>query len=297
MRSRIQVLFTFDLEDWYHANFSSTVAAPQHARGAHIVQQTHMILQHLETHGIKATFFVLGAVAVEHPNLVRSIWSAGHEIACHGFQHDLSYCQDQATFREDVHRAKALLEDITGQRVSGFRAPCWSITRSSWQTVQSSNAALQVLCDEGFVYDSSLFPFRTYLYGVANAPRFPHVVYLGSGQSIWEIPASTWSFWGKAIPFGGGFSFRILPFSLTMLLAMNCNMVGQPMVFYLHPREVDPATPRLLLGLRDRFVHYSGIRSCLRRFSALLKISTGVTMTRYVSNQSTDMTGNAVTHS
>ncbi len=258
-------IFTVDTEDWFHANYEGT-SFPDTFNARYTVEKNvDSYLGHFDRYGCKATFFVLGSVAEQFPQMVRKIAESGHEIASHGYSHLLVYRQSPDEFREDVRKSRHLLEDISGSRVIGYRAPSWSITRESlW--------ALDILIQEGFEYDSSIFPTRNYLYGIPDAPRFANrPIVNGEEVKILEIPPSTFRAAGLNIPFSGGFYFRALPFFLIDRFTSAVNSVGHPAVFYLHPREIDPDQPRLQLSLRDGFVHYYGVEGCEKKLLRLLE--------------------------
>lgn len=259
-------IFTIDTEDWFHANYEDGLFQNDASLKSTVEENTEVYLQALAEHHSTATFFVLGVVAEQHPGLVRRIAEAGHEIASHGYGHQLVYKQSPEAFREDIRRSKKLLEDITGKEVFGYRAPSWSITRESFW-------ALSILEEEGFRFDSSIFPFKNFLYGVSGAPRVPFRAgrYDPMAETLVEIPPSTIRVPGLNIPFSGGFYFRVLPYCLIESFTHQVNRRGYPVVFYLHPREIDPQQPRLRLNGRDRFIHYYGIQWCSRKMNQLLK--------------------------
>lgn len=261
----MQNIFTIDTEDWFHANYEDDLFQNNASVKSTVEQNTDIYLKRFAEFKTTATFFVLGFVAEQHPALIKRIADEGHEIASHGYGHQLVYKQTPQQFREDVRKSKQLLEDIIGKAVIGYRAPSWSITEKSlW--------ALEVLTEEGFLYDSSIFPFKNFLYGMDGAPRFA----FSSKQycetsDLLEIPPSTVRIPGLNIPFSGGFYFRALPASLIKQCAHKVNKEGQPVVFYLHPREIDPAQPRLKLNMRDSLIHYFGIQRCEKKLIKVLK--------------------------
>ncbi len=238
----------------------------------------------------KGTFFVLGWIAERYPDLVRRIQKEGHEIACHGYAHQLIYSQSKEEFREDIKKSKAILQDITGSEVMGYRAPSYSITnKSSW--------AFEVLVEEGFKYDSSIFPIHHDFYGMPNAPRFPFVISLDgnsnfeflmlnlelgtaapqhsstpSQSSIIEFPLSTVKVFGQNFPISGGGYFRLLPYSLIKYGLKSINeKENKPFTFYLHPWEIDPEQPRIKALLsRSTFRHYVNLNKTEFKFKRLL---------------------------
>lgn len=244
-------IFTIDTEDWFHANYEDNLFENSAEMHSTVEENTDIYLEHFAEHDVKATFFVLGFIAEQHPALVCKIAEGGHEIASHGYAHQLVYKQTPEQFRADIHRSKVLIEDITGKPVLGYRAPSWSITgQSLW--------ALSILEEEGFQYDSSIFPFPNFLYGIKGAPRFPFraSIYNDQADRLIEIPPSTTHILNINVPFSGGFYFRALPFGLINLFGQQLNKAEKPVVFYLHPREIDLSQPRLKLNLRDALIHY-----------------------------------------
>jgi polysaccharide deacetylase family protein (PEP-CTERM system associated) len=212
--------------------------------------------------GTRATFFVLGWVADRHPSLVREIAAAGHEIASHGYHHQLAYLLTPQQFREDVRNAKRALESVSGQAVLGYRAPSYSIVKTNlW--------ALDVLIEEGYLYDASIFPIRHDRYGIPDAPRHAHVLSRGAGV-LHEFPPSTVRVGGVNLPMGGGGYFRLLPYQWTTWGIRRVNGEGQPAMFYVHPWEIDPEQPRLRVGALTRMRHYGGLASTEQRLKRLL---------------------------
>ncbi len=249
-------ILTVDLEEWFHANYHTGVFSDRGTYETRVVENTRRLLEMFAEHHARATFFVLGSVAEAHPALIRKIAEAGHEIATHGYGHLLVYEQTPEEFRQDVTRARTLLEQMVGRHVKGYRAPSWSITdKSMW--------ALELLEELGFAYDASVFPVRTYLYGMPSAPRFPYRPVVGGRTlEILEVPTSTARILGRNFPFSGGFYFRALPFSLFAHGIRSVNREGHPAIVYIHPREIDPCQPRLRLSLKERLIHYYGVKDC-----------------------------------
>jgi polysaccharide deacetylase family protein (PEP-CTERM system associated) len=223
---------------------------------------TERLLAIFDDHGIKATFFVLGWVAERFPRLVAQIAELGHEIASHGYGHRLIYDQTRRAFREDVRRAKDLLESTSGAPVLGYRAPSYSVTpRSLW--------ALDVLIEEGYTYDSSIFPIRHDRYGIPQSARHPYFIHRPAGMLL-EAPASTAAFGPVNLPIAGGGYFRILPYRWTRWGIHGINREGRAAIFYLHPWEIDPDQPRLRAGLLSRFRHYRHLDQTETRLRRLL---------------------------
>jgi polysaccharide deacetylase family protein (PEP-CTERM system associated) len=212
---------------------------------------------------VRSTFFVLGWVAERYPALVREIAAAGHEVASHGYHHQLIYTLTPAQFREDVRASKSVLEQAAGAPVLGYRAPSYSI-------VESSLWALDVLVEEGYAYDASIFPIHHHRYGIPNAERHAHVLRRRSGALV-ELPASTMRVGGVNLPIAGGGYFRLLPYAWTRWGIGRVNRrERKPVVFYFHPWEIDPGQPRFAVGNASRIRHYSGLDRTSARLRRLL---------------------------
>lgn len=258
--------FSIDVEDYFQVAALAS-AIPRESwptREYRVEANTERILNLLAEKGLRGTFFVLGWVAEKSPDLVKRIAAAGHEIACHGFSHQLIYNQSPEVFREETTRAKGFLESLLGQPVLGYRAASFSITRQSlW--------ALDVLIDLGFEYDSSVFPIRHDRYGIPGASPDIGRISAPSQRTLVEFPMSAASFLGVQVPVSGGGYFRILPYWLTRMGLRQINeKVGRPFTFYLHPWEVDPGQPRVKVGAFSRFRHYTNLHRCESRLRQVL---------------------------
>ncbi|MFQ5456312.1 MAG: XrtA system polysaccharide deacetylase [Nitrospirota bacterium] len=260
---------TIDVEDYYMVSaFAKEVKFEDWTNyESRVVPNTRRILELLAEYDIKATFFVLGWVAKQYPKIIMDIHSAGHRIACHSYNHRLIYNLTPEEFREDLRKSKRILEDIIGISVVGFRAPTYSIIkRNLW--------ALDVLIEEGFLYDSSIFPVFHDIYGIPGAMRFPHEIKRPSGM-IKEFPLSTFQIKISKIkykfPIAGGGYLRLLPVGLTKW-AINYinNSEGQPVIIYFHPWEIDPMQPIINVGLRSRFRHYLNLDKTTNKLKVLL---------------------------
>lgn len=246
---------TIDVEDYFHVTaFEGVISRKDwESYPPRVAENTRRVLDLLDELSLKATFFVLGWVAERSPELIRSIAARGHEVACHGYGHERIYTMTPEAFRQDVAHAKKLLEDIAGCPVNGYRAPSYSIT-------QDSMWALDVLVEEGFSYDSSIFPIHHDNYGIPGAERFPHLIERQSG-SILEFPLTTlkMNILGKdmVIPIAGGGYLRLLPVSIIRNGLRRINgRDKQPAVLYFHPWEIDPDQPRIKASFRSTFRHY-----------------------------------------
>jgi polysaccharide deacetylase family protein (PEP-CTERM system associated) len=255
-----------DVEDYFQVtSFDGVVPRTEWDRQeSRVVGSTQRLVEIFARYQVRATFFVLGWVAERFPRLVRQIAEAGHELACHSYWHRLIYDLTPQEFRDDLRRAKRAIEDASGQPVTAFRAPSFSITRRSlW--------ALEVLVEEGFTIDSSIFPTRHDRYGVPGAAPQTHLLETPAGSLV-ELPMTVVKFGRVALPVGGGGYFRLYPFELTRRLLARVNQVhSRPFVFYIHPWEVDPDQPRIRAGsLLSRFRHYVNLRSTEAKLNKLL---------------------------
>ncbi len=272
----IRNAMTVDVEDYFQVSaFEKYISrADWDALEPRVERNTNRILDLFAGHGVKATFFVLGWVAERYPSLLRRMADEGHEIASHGYSHVRASEQSEAEFRQDVSRARKLLEDLSGTPVVGYRAASYSIGRKNlW--------ALSVLDEEGYRYSSSIYPVRHDLYGMPEAPRFAFFP-LGRGR-ILEVPVTTLSLGGKTFPCGGGGFFRLYPYLLSKLALAHINgRERESGIFYFHPWEIDPQQPRpgVRLDLRTRIRHYLNLSRMENRIRALLRDFTWQRMDR-----------------
>jgi polysaccharide deacetylase family protein (PEP-CTERM system associated) len=256
---------TVDVEDYFHVTaFEGRVRrADWDYYPSRVAANTRRILDLLDAGAVRATFFVLGWVAERQPALVRAIAAAGHEIGCHSYWHRLIYQQTPEEFRADLRRARDVLQDALGRPVTAYRAPSFSITRQSqW--------ALDVLIEEGFTVDSSVYPTFHDRYGIPDAPPGPHQVVRPAG-ALWELPLAVYRRGGYPLPVGGGGYFRLYPYWLTRHCLRALNAAGRPFVAYLHPWELDPEQPRLPGGLLKQFRHRVGLRRTAGRLGRLVR--------------------------
>jgi polysaccharide deacetylase family protein (PEP-CTERM system associated) len=265
---RAPVVLSFDVEEHFLIETAAglTVAADlQRHYQDRVDVMTRWLLETLAAHDVRATFFMLGRSAEHNPALVRDIHRAGHEVASHGWSHRRLHLLTSETFREEVRRSKAFLEDLTGAAVVGFRAPTFSLDeRTAW--------AIDVLVEEGFRYDSSIYPIHHDRYGVPTAPRTPFVL-RGAGHSILELPPLTYRLMGMNVPVGGGGYFRLLPTWLIHcgIRQMQGRNGAALAMLYFHPWEFDTEQARLPLGRLSRWRTYVGIPSARKRLAALLR--------------------------
>jgi len=298
---------TIDVEDYFQVHAFAKIIRPADwdQYECRVEKNVHQILEILDTYRsiqnskfkiqnyFRATFFILGWIAERYPHLVKEIHARGHEIASHGYGHKVIYQQSQEEFREDIRKSKQILEDLTGEAVIGYRAPTYSITdKTLW--------ALQILQEEGYKYDSSIFPIKHDYYGMPHCPRFPFIWNLDAPtpsivnlfpevdaidqpstfkiqnlkfKIIYEFPLSTLNLLGQRIPIAGGGYFRLFPYWFTRwALARVNNVEKQPFIFYLHPWEIDPDQPRFNhAGVLSKFRHYNNLDKTKHRFAHLLQ--------------------------
>ena len=246
---------TVDVEDYFHVQAFAGVIEPKRwdEYPCRVERNTDRVLDLCARYNVQATFFVLGWVARRFPQLVARIRQAGHWVGCHGYAHQVIYAGGPTEFREDLRSGKKAVEDALGALVRSYRAPSYSITGATlW--------ALEILIEEGFEFDSSIFPVVHDTYGIPGAPRFPYVRAVNGGGTLNEFPPSTLRILGVNCPIAGGGYLRLLPYSITAWAVRRINEVErQPAMVYLHPWELDPDQPRVAAPWRSRFRHYQNL--------------------------------------
>ena len=253
---------TVDVEDYFHVEaFASSISSedwPGHE--LRVENNVERILELFSRRQVKATFFILGWVAEKTPGLAGRIAAAGHEIGCHGYAHRHIRRQSPDEFREDVRRARGILMDQTGQAVQCYRAPSFSVTNNTlW--------ALDILTEEGFTIDSSIFPAQHDLYGIADAPRFPH-----KRNGLIEFPPSTIRMSKISVGVAGGGYLRLFPYWITHRAIRHINETErQPVMVYFHPWEIDPGQPRIAAPLKSRLRHYTNLGKMAGKLERLLE--------------------------
>lgn len=264
-QSRPRHYFTVDVEEFFQVVALAPYAPMSRwndfeSRVEHSVDQLLELMAHFSCAG---TFFTVGWVAERHPAMMRRITDAGHEVASHTYDHVRVTHQTPAAFRLSVRRTKQIIEDITGQPVSGFRAPSFSI-------VPGTEWAFDILLEEGHRYDSSLFPVQRRGYGYPGGKRDPYVISRPSG-SLEEYPPATLSVLGATLPAAGGAYLRLLPLGLVRAALHSAERRGQAATVYTHPWEWDPGQPRLVVSPLTRVRHYGGLAGVLGRITQLFK--------------------------
>lgn len=261
-RSSMMNALSVDVEDYFHVEAFASRISPENwpSHELRVEKNVDLILEILEKYRATATFFILGWVAESVPQLVRRIADAGHEIGCHGHGHQHIRKQDPEPFRQDVRRARKYLMDLIQQPVYCYRAPSFSITKSTlW--------ALDILAEEGFTVDSSIFPVRHDLYGIPDSDRFPH-----RRNGILEFPPTTIRLANNNIGIAGGGYLRLLPYGITRWAIREVNVKeNQPAMVYFHPWELDPGQPRIGAPLRSRLRHYTNLKGMQRKIERLLQ--------------------------
>ena len=259
---------TIDVEDYFHVAALSQVVKPSDwpKLPSRVVQNTERLLQLFDEHQVKGTFFVLGWVAERYPELVKEIADQGHEIASHGYSHQLIYKQSPALFKEETYRSKEILENIVQTPVTGYRAASYSITKKSlW--------ALDILSELGFTWDSSIFPIYHDNYGIPDTPSEPYKIQTQNGRSLTEFPITSAKWMGLSVPAAGGGYFRQFPYALFRYFFKVASQGNRtPKLFYLHPWEIDPDQPRFNeASWFSRFRHYTNLDKCEDRLARLIK--------------------------
>jgi polysaccharide deacetylase family protein (PEP-CTERM system associated) len=258
--------FTVDVEEYFQVSALEPFVARDswEHRERRLAVGMDRLLRLLDDGGASATFFVLGWVAERDPEIVRRMVASGHEVASHGYAHRRVSTMTPDEFRVSVRRSREILEDVTGAPVTGYRAPTFSI-------LPGSEWALDILLEEGYRYDSSLFPVPRPGYGtVASAPRDPYWL-TRNGTRLLEVPPATLRRFGTNVPAAGGAYLRLLPYGLTRLAIREAEARGVPATLYVHPWELDPEQPRLPVPLSVRLRHYGGLSRMEGRLERVLR--------------------------
>ena len=258
-------ILSVDVEDWFH--ILELDGAPDIQRWStlesRVERNFHLLLDTFDETETKATCFFLGWIAERFPNLIAEAHHRGHEVASHGYAHQLIYTQTQSQFSEDIRRAKNILENITGKSVEGYRAPGFSITEQTPWALDEISAA-------GYHYDSSIFPAPRGHGGLVGTPLQPYHVKIGD-KTLIEFPISVAPILKRMVCFFGGGYLRLFPYPLIARMTKSVNKQGRPVIYYLHPREVDPSHPRLPMGFVRRFKSYINLHSTLPKLKRLQK--------------------------
>jgi polysaccharide deacetylase family protein (PEP-CTERM system associated) len=259
-------ILSVDVEDYFHVEAFAGVVSREswNSYPCRVVDNCNRLLDILDRYGVKATFFTLGWVAERFPAIIRKIGNRGHELACHSFWHRKVDLLRPSQFRADTRDACDAIEQAASVPVTGYRAPTWSISpRSLW--------AFDILAEEGFEYDSSIYPIHHDLYGIPGANRYAYTQICKNGQKLLEFPPATARIAGINFPAAGGGYLRIFPLAYTHWVFRQFEQARQPLVVYLHPWELDPEQPRIEGPLKSRFRHYTGLHRTQERLEALLQ--------------------------
>ncbi len=284
-KQRIVDMLSVDVEDYFHVEAFADFVSPEswNQYPSRVVDNTRRVLDLLGRAGVKGTFFIVGWVAEQHPQLVREIIAAGHEVGCHSYLHQCIWRLTPEQFRSDTRRAKAVIEDAGGQKLLGYRAPTFSVVkRTLW--------ALRILAEEGFVYDSSVFPIRHDTYGMPEAPRSSFLWDCGSGMRLREFPLSTAKLFNWNLPVGGGGYLRLMPAWYTRWATAAVRREGISLQLYFHPWEIDPEQPRLPARWRSRLRHYRNLHGMHRRIEELLAVGRYVPLRERMNHETTTAT-------
>jgi polysaccharide deacetylase family protein (PEP-CTERM system associated) len=258
---------TFDIEDYYQVEaFKDFITFEEWSRyPSRVVENTRKITAILDEQNVKATFFILGWTAERFPDMVKQLADNGHEIATHGYSHQMVYTQTKAAFEEDLVKSIEVLENISGKKIIGYRAPTYSI-------IEESFWAFDILIRHNLLYDSSIFPIIHDRYGVPDGERFPYRIERGNGQSIIEFPLSTLRFWKWNFPIAGGGYLRLFPYWFLKKSLQWLNRQGKLGIIYLHPWELDPEQPRIPdIPPITRFRHYINLHSTAIKLRNLIR--------------------------
>ena len=257
-------MLTFDIEEWFHANYDHINPEDYRGKGSKFRAHMDALLQMCSDTGSKATFFTLGCIGEDYPDVVKAIAREGHDVASHGYGHQLAYKQTYDEFKADVKKSVDILEDLTGNKVLGYRAPSWSI-------VESNLHYLQALVELGLKYDASIFPVKTFLYGIPTAPteiHRPHVN--GKELDLFEVPMSVMKLGGRNMGYSGGFYFRFFPTFFIKQAIRSANRQGRNTIVYLHPREIDAAEQKLSLPSKEHFIHYYNVSGTKKKLQHIM---------------------------
>ncbi|MFX0134631.1 MAG: XrtA system polysaccharide deacetylase [Candidatus Hodarchaeota archaeon] len=266
-------ILSIDVEDWYHFLIDKFDQWDNYEN--RVERSTSRILALLAERDVKATFFVLGYVAEKCPNLVKKIHKDGHEVATHGYSHQLLYKQSPKEFSEHLRKSIYILEKLIGQKVLSHRA-------SSFTIMENTLWALDILEEQGIMYDSSIFPVKNFFYGMHKAPRFPYKI---KGKKIFEFPPSTIRLLGKNVPFSGGFYLRFFPYQFIKRSIKKINKIGKPAMIYIHPWEIDVEQPRLNLSFKWKFIRYHSLAHTEKKLRTLIQEFSFAPLHRVISSE------------
>jgi polysaccharide deacetylase family protein (PEP-CTERM system associated) len=267
--------FSVDVEDWFEG--IPVAASVKEAAPRRLGRGLDRLLELMANGGVRGTFFVLGPLVNTCPSAIKRIADGGHEIGCHGWSHDFVYHMDRSRFESETRRARDALADLTGKAVTAYRAAYFSITRRSFW-------ALEVLASLGFRYDSSIFPVKNWRYGISDFQHEPTLIQTSAG-GIWEFPISVLSIGGQTIPVSGGAYFRLYPYWLSHDNFRRAERLNRPVIFYLHPWELDPGHPRVAFHWKAWLTHYANLKSTEKKLKRLFRDFTFSTISAVIENR------------
>jgi len=275
----VKNIFTVDLEDWFNFEHDDLPTSPKEwgQMESRVEAVTGDLLALLERHNTSATFFVLGWIAEQHPQLLRRIADAGHELGCHTYGHHRVNQAGADFFREDLRKTKQLVEKAAGRPPRSFRAPFFSVD-------ESSDWVFEILAQEGFLYDSSIFPALRLDGGCPTAPAHPHVIHTDSGE-LCELPITVMDLFGKRFTLFGGGYFRLTPGWLVFAAICRLNRRNIPVNFYIHPHDMDEGQPRMKMGAFSTFRRYVGLSRTVRKLDAMLSRFSFCSVEQYFSEE------------
>jgi polysaccharide deacetylase family protein (PEP-CTERM system associated) len=270
-------ILSIDVEEWFHPEALHHLFNPEtwDKQQNRVEQNIDKLLELFAKYNATATFFILGWIGRKYPEMVKKIAAAGHEIASHSDSHRMVTKLDSDTFRKDLEDSIKVLEDVSGQKIIGFRAPTFSL-------VKETRWAWDIMLELGLEYDSSVYPIYHDRYGIPDAPRFPYIVASKKDRKLIEFPMPTLKIFKKNIPFGGGGYLRIFPLLFTKFALRKFNAADHPVIFYAHPWEFDTGQPRLDLGRIQTWRHYYNISNNYNKLESLLKMSEWISFRDYL---------------
>ena len=280
----VKNVLSFDIEDWFHIlDLPENPMKDWSMHESRVEKNTLKILDIIKEKDARATFFVLGWIAERYPQLVKEIQRQGHEIGCHGHGHQLITDLSKENYRADLLKSSEILNHITGKNPVSYRGPGFSITtKNSW--------ALEVIAECGFKYDSTIYPGRHGHGGILNFPSDPtKIIFNNTGRELFEFPITTDTILGKVMGFSGGGYLRLLPYHFIIKRKFKkCVNANRPVMVYLHPRDLDPETPKLKMPLYRRFKSYVNINSTEKKLERLLSEFKFTTLQSFMDNHQTE---------
>jgi len=257
---------TFDIEEWFSANFSSLDLSQFQNRESNVEFNIDKLINLCAEYNVKSTCFILGKLAQDKPQIVKKLHNAGHEIACHSYNHKLIYEMTSKEFDEDTKKACSVLENLIGEKVVGYRAPSWSVNEKNLEWFYD------ILYENGIKYSSSVYPAKTYLYGLPNFPPYIHYpVINGETKNVVEIPQSLINVFGKPVGFSGGFFLRVFPAWFINRNISRLNKIGNSVFIYLHPHEIDVDIPKVNLSKKESLIFYWNIKNTEKKFRKIIE--------------------------